>query len=133
MRRSVLKIRCLARVSAAAAVRMHLSRPERHKERPSVSLHTEQFAGDSSECVFDAVNEICPLALLGEGRVCGGGLHKLEPKELGNVPVTAIAELLPASAQPQEKKQGELDECASGLRMTLNALGQDLLYGLEHS
>ena len=48
--------------------------------------------------------------MLGEGRVYGGGLHKLEPKELGNVGTAAIAELLPPSARPQEHKQGELFE-----------------------
>ena len=45
--------------------------------------------------VWQFLNEICPKAMLGEGRVYGGGLHKLEPKELGNVPVKAISELLP--------------------------------------
>ena len=46
--------------------------------------------------------------MLAEGRVCGGGLHKLEPKELGNVPVKAIAELLPESLQLLWEKQSEL-------------------------
>jgi adenine-specific DNA-methyltransferase len=45
--------------------------------------------------VFDILNEISPEDLLGEGRVYGGGLHKMEPKELANVPAAAIAGLLP--------------------------------------
>ena len=58
--------------------------------------------------VWKLLNEICPLALLGEGRVYGGGLHKLEPKELGNVAAAAIAELLPEAARTRQGKQAEL-------------------------
>ena len=60
--------------------------------------------------VWEFLNEIPPQTMLGEGRVYGGGLHKLEPKELGNVPAKAIAELLPESAQPGREKQGEMFE-----------------------
>ena len=60
--------------------------------------------------VWEFLNQICPQAMLGEGRVYGGGLHKLEPKELGNVPAEAIAELLPKSVRPRMEKQATLFE-----------------------
>ena len=56
--------------------------------------------------VCQVLNEITPDQLLGEGRVYGGGLHKLEPKELANVPVPGIAALLPPTERPA--KQGDL-------------------------
>lgn len=58
--------------------------------------------------VWEYLNEICPQAMLGESRVYGGGLHKLEPKELGNVPANAIAELLPEAERPSRARQFEL-------------------------
>jgi len=45
--------------------------------------------------VWKFLSEINAEILLGEGRVYGGGLYKLEPKELGNVPANAIAAMLP--------------------------------------
>ena len=61
--------------------------------------------------VWQYLNQICPQAMLGEGRVYGGGLHKLEPRELGNVPAEALVELFPALERQQLGKQGELFEC----------------------
>jgi adenine-specific DNA-methyltransferase len=52
--------------------------------------------------VWQALNRVAPARLLGEGRVYGGGLHKLEPKELANVPVPEIAALLPAALRQAE-------------------------------
>lgn len=53
--------------------------------------------------VWKALNRITPEQLLGEGRVYGGGLHKLEPKELANVPAKEIADLLPGFAPSPEQ------------------------------
>ncbi len=55
--------------------------------------------------VWTALNELAPDALLGEGRVYGGGLHKLEPRELSNVPATFIQDLLPKASIPKRTKQ----------------------------
>ncbi|MGO9257731.1 MAG: Eco57I restriction-modification methylase domain-containing protein [Bryobacteraceae bacterium] len=56
--------------------------------------------------VWQTLNTIPPARLLGEGRVYGGGLHKLEPKELANVPVPEIASLVPYNERPA--KQADL-------------------------
>lgn len=45
--------------------------------------------------VWSFLNEIDVQSLLDEGRVYGGGLYKMEPKELANVPATALAALFP--------------------------------------
>ena len=45
--------------------------------------------------IWKFLNSIRPEDLLAEGRVYGGGLHKLEPKELENLPVDEIARLMP--------------------------------------
>lgn len=45
--------------------------------------------------VWKFLNDIDIQSLLGEGRVYGGGLYKMEPKELANVSADAIATLLP--------------------------------------
>jgi len=45
--------------------------------------------------VWQRLNEISTEQLLSEGRVYGGGMFKLEPKELANVDASAIAELIP--------------------------------------
>lgn len=45
--------------------------------------------------IWKALNELDPVDLIGAGRVYGGGLHKLEPKELANVPVASLDDTLP--------------------------------------
>jgi adenine-specific DNA-methyltransferase len=55
--------------------------------------------------VWAVLNAITPDELLGEGRVYGGGLHKLEPKELANVDATAISLLAPNLEKPSTHVQ----------------------------
>jgi adenine-specific DNA-methyltransferase len=62
--------------------------------------------------VWKALNSLEPSQLLGEGRVYGGGLHKLEPKELANVPVPEIAALLP-TWEPLAKQTDLFTDLAS--------------------
>lgn len=45
--------------------------------------------------VWQVLNSIDTKKLLSEGRVYGGGMFKLEPKELANVDATAISNLIP--------------------------------------
>jgi len=49
--------------------------------------------------VWVALNAIKPATLIGEGRIYGGGLHKLEPKELGNLPADQIIALIPGTVR----------------------------------
>ena len=42
--------------------------------------------------VWKKLSSICPDKLIKEGRVYGGGMYKLEPKELKNVPVPELAD-----------------------------------------
>lgn len=44
--------------------------------------------------LWQALNSISKETLLGNGRVYGGGMHKLEPKELANVPADNLAALV---------------------------------------
>ena len=52
--------------------------------------------------VWDFLNDIDSKKMLNEGRVYGGGLHKLEPKELGRVPAAALADLLTGTGWQDE-------------------------------
>ena len=55
--------------------------------------------------VWHLLNGIGSKEMLNEGRVYGGGLHKLEPKELGRVPAATIEDLLPKVARPHQFRQ----------------------------
>jgi adenine-specific DNA-methyltransferase len=44
--------------------------------------------------LFEALNQIADKAMLNEGLVYGGGMYKIEPKELANVPAMEISIML---------------------------------------
>ena len=64
--------------------------------------------------VWQMLNGLGPEALLRESRVYGGGLHKLEPKELGNVDVTPILEIVPGPLKKTRFVQSELFDQRTG-------------------
>lgn len=58
---------------------------------------------------WQALNAIGRETLLGNGRVYGGGMHKLEPRELANVPADDLAAVVGLSRNPPAR-QLELEE-----------------------
>jgi hypothetical protein len=70
----------------------------------------QALEGDSTliRRIQEVLNRISPDQLLGQGRVYGGGLHKLEPSELANVNATAIAALIADGRARSESDQFEL-------------------------
>ena len=55
--------------------------------------------------VFHALRRITPAQLLSEGRVYGGGLHKVEPKELAKIPATAILNTINTHVRIEQQKK----------------------------
>ena len=55
--------------------------------------------------VWDSLNRISSRIMKLEGRIYGNGLHKMEPKELANVPADMIAELLPEQIEIAASQQ----------------------------
>ena len=58
-----------------------------------------------AERVFTALQDITPGQLLSEGRVYGGGLHKVEPKELAQIPARPILNAIEGAMQLEEQQQ----------------------------
>ncbi len=54
--------------------------------------------------VWETLNTIRPNILFEEGRVYGGGLYKMEPKELANVPVPDLADILNKYSEAEQKQ-----------------------------
>ena len=58
--------------------------------------------------VWKALSSITAEMLIGEGRVYGGGLHKLEPRELANVPAESVLRVLSDVKRFRIRRQLEL-------------------------
>ena len=69
--------------------------------RKALERHPELEAG-----VFEALQRITTSQMVLEGRVYGGGLHKVEPKELAQVPARSVIETM--AAHLQFERQGSL-------------------------
>ncbi len=67
---------------------------------------------DVLRLLWEGLNSISKEALLGNGRVYGGGMHKLEPRELANVPVDFLATLVGLGAK-HVPRQLELQDAIS--------------------
>ena len=59
---------------------------------------------DLLRSVWAAMNDIPWDALLDIGRVYGGGLHKMEPKELAEAPADTILAAMPEAASSRERQ-----------------------------
>jgi adenine-specific DNA-methyltransferase len=55
--------------------------------------------------VFEALKRITPDQLLAEGRVYGGGLHKVEPKELSQIPARTVLESIKAHVRIERQEK----------------------------
>lgn len=64
---------------------------------------------DTLRLVWKALNSISKETLLGNGRVYGGGMHKLEPKELANVPADDLAAAAGLTSMKRASRQMELE------------------------
>jgi hypothetical protein len=55
--------------------------------------------------VFEALKRIKPSELVSEGRVYGGGLHKVEPKELAQIPARVVLETIDAQIRIEQQER----------------------------
>jgi adenine-specific DNA-methyltransferase len=77
--------------SQATAHNVYLMLYPKGPLREALARHPELAAQ-----VFEALQRITPAQLLSEGRVYGGGLHKVEPKELGQIPARPVLDAIEA-------------------------------------
>jgi hypothetical protein len=84
-----------SRAIAANVYLMLYPRPVLHQQLADVVVRRN---------VWRALNAITPEHIIGEGRVYGGGLHKIEPRELGNASADDIVAVIPGLRIPTSKQ-----------------------------
>ncbi len=73
--------------SQATAHNVYLMLYPKSRLREALTLHPELAA-----LVFEALQRVTPSQFISEGRVYGGGLHKVEPRELAQIPARDVLE-----------------------------------------
>jgi adenine-specific DNA-methyltransferase len=73
--------------SQATAHNVYLMLYPKSRLQEALNNHPELSAK-----VFEALQSVTPSQFISEGRVYGGGLHKVEPKELAQIPARAVLE-----------------------------------------
>jgi len=86
--------------SQATAHNVYLMLYPKGRLRDALKQHPELEAK-----VFEALQGITPAQLLSEGRVYGGGLHKVEPKELAQIPARPILDAIEGHVQIEHQSR----------------------------
>ena len=62
-------------------------------------------APELTRAIWQALSTITSECLIGHGRTYGGGLHKLEPRELANLPADVVLDVLPSGTRVRSHHQ----------------------------
>jgi len=102
-RRSKSPFRFILNHSKATTANVYLLLYPKPDLAASLSDHPELY-----QKVWKALSSIAAEILMEEGRVYGGGLHKLEPKELANVSADSVLRIFSDGAKFRMRRQMEL-------------------------
>lgn len=86
--------------SKATAHNVYLMLYPKARLRDALTRHPELAAH-----VFEALHRITPAQLLSEGRVYGGGLHKVEPKELAQIAARPVLDAIEAHVRIEHQME----------------------------
>lgn len=84
--------------SKATAANVYLLLYPRGKLKTALAARPELYPA-----VFAHLQSLTGKRLIKEGRVYGGGLHKLEPKELANLPADGLAGIIETGPVPRQR------------------------------